>query len=357
MRETGFSERNDEMKGLLIFVIAGISFARAVNLPQRLMPPALDSLILAGIDQTLRQRYEDASATFRMASSEYPQHPAGYLYQAAVLQTIAMDYELRVPENEFDSLLAVVKDLASQMVKRNPDSPWPYFFLGSMLGYESYEHSQRGDWFGAATKGLSSASNFEKAIDLDSTFYDGYAGIGTYYYWKTRKIEFLSWLPFVGDRRAEGIRYLHVCAAEGRYNRFAALSSLAAIYIDAGEYPKAEDIAGQALRNYPANRIFLWQLATAREKSGRLRMAQATYEALLKEIVIDPKPNPYNELVCRLNLAKIKLHFGGGLAVKVDLDAIISMKDARFPGHLQDRAEEKLEEARSLRQEISGRGK
>ena len=332
------------------------SMAMAETLPQRLMPPLLDSLISAGIDQTLKQHYDDASATFSLAAKEFPDHPAGFLFQAAVLQTIAMDYELRVPEDEFDSLLSLVKDRAGRMVESNPESPWGYFFLGSMLGYDSYEHSQRGDWLAAATKGLSSASNFEKAIELDSSFYDAYAGMGTYYYWKTRKIEFLTWLPFVGDRRKEGIRLLEECALRGRYNRFAALSALASIQLDREDYPAAAEIAMDALRSYPSNRIFLWMLATARERGKDLEGALSTYEALLKAIITDQRPNPYNELVCRLNLAKVKRMLGrSNSIVSMDLDAVIAMKTVQFPEHLKKRAAEKIEEAREIRMEVQSR--
>ena len=340
----------------MLVMLCLISTAMAETLPQRLMPPMLDSLISAGIDQTLKQQYDDASATFSLASKEFPDHPAGFLFQAAVLQTIAMDYELRVPESAFDSLLSLVKDRAGRMVESNPESPWGYFFLGSMLGYDSYEHSQRGDWLAAATKGLSSASNFEKAIELDSSFYDAYAGMGTYYYWKTRKIEFLTWLPFIGDRRKEGIRLLEECALRGHYNRFAALSALASIQLDREDYQAAAEIAMDALRVYPSNRIFLWMLATARESGEDPEGALSAYEVLLKAIITDPRPNPYNELVCRLNLAKIKRKLGRSNAiVSMDLDAVIAMKGLQFPEHLQKRAAEKIEEAREIRVEVESR--
>jgi tetratricopeptide (TPR) repeat protein len=320
--------------------------------PQKVPSPIMDSLLTAGIDQTLRQEYESAVKTFQIIVQEFPDHPCGFLYQAAVMQTKAMDYDLPMDRSTFDSLLALAEERSSAMIAREPNSPWGYFYRGTMLGYDSYARALRGDWFGAASKGMSSVSDFHRAVAADSSFFDAYAGIGTYYYWKTRKMEFLAWLPFVGDKREEGIEFLFLCAERGEYNRFTAMSSLLSIYLDNEEYERAVYLAREALRFYPSNRLFLWGLAASLEKLEDTTGALRTYGHLLELMVNDPQENSYNELVCRLNMVKLELTRLGRSDLRSDLDIIFSLRKRKFPEHLKNRAEAKFDEAESLRKEL-----
>ena len=345
---TGFLARNNgTMKKafLLLALLAADSQASHQRVPSHV----LDSLLTAGIDQTLRQNYASAESTFRAVARDFPDHPAGFLYQAALLQTTAMDYELAMERGPFDSLLALGQERASAMIDRNPDSPWGYFYRGTMLGYDSYARAMRGDWFGAASKGMSSASDFHRAVATDSSFYDAYAGIGTYSYWKTRKMEFIAWLPFVGDKREEGIQHLIVCIEHGAYNRFAAMSSLVSIYLDDENNESAARLALEALRSYPANRLFLWGLATALDRSGDTSGALGAYQRLLASMISDPKENTYNELVCRLNMIKLAVPTRTTVETKSDLEGLFALKSRKFPEHLRKRAESKFREAELLR--------
>ena len=316
---------------------------------QKVPSRVMDSLLTSGIDQTLRQEYEAAGKTFQLVVREFPDHPAGFLYQAALMQTMAMDYDLQIERTPFDSLLALALERSSAMIDREPDSPWGYYYRGTMLGYDSYARALRGDWFGAASKGMSSVSDFHHAVESDSSFFDAYAGIGTYYYWKTRKIEFLTWLPFVGDKREEGIEHLFLCIEKGDYNRYAAMSSLLSIYLDKQSYEEAVYLAREALRAYPANRLFLWSLAASLEGLADTTGALAAYNLLLEAMVNDRRENSYNELVCRLNMLKLESGRKLPQALKPDIDRILALKSRMFPGHLEMRAEAKFEETIRIR--------
>lgn len=312
----------------------------------------MDSLLTAGIDQTLRQDYQTASRTFQIVARDFPDHPAGFLYQAAVIQTTAMDYEAEIERSIFDSLLTLAEERSEAMITREPNSPWGYFYRGTMLGLDSYARALRGDWFGAATKGMSSVSDFHRAVASDSSFFDAYAGIGTYYYWKTRKMEFLAWLPFVGDKREEGIEFLFLCAERGEYNRFTAISSLLSIFLDSGEYERGVSLAREALRHYPANRIFLWSLATSLERLNDTTGALQIYGHLLESILGDQRENSYNELVCRLNMLKLRIDRFDRSQLRSDFDRLFTLRRRAFPEHIRKRAEDKFDEAESLREKL-----
>jgi tetratricopeptide (TPR) repeat protein len=304
---------------------------------------SLHSLVVSGIDFILKHEYDRADSVFNVVAHRYPEHPIGYLYQAAVMQAYTMDFDVPIEQEKFDSLLMRGENAAEKF-----SLPWSEYFLGTADGYDAYERVESGDWFGGVRKGMSSASQFEEIIGKDSSFYDAYVGIGTYYYWRSRKTEFLQWLPFVKDDRALGITMLIVGAERSEYNRFAAMSALISIYLDAEEYKQAEEWSRRGLNSYPENRIFLWGLATSLDRQNRFAEAASAYANLLENIVRGHAPHPYNEIVCRLNLVKSKIALNDTTNVLYHLKQLLSYEKCSFPPHLHSRAKAKFEEARAL---------
>jgi tetratricopeptide (TPR) repeat protein len=254
-----------------------------------------------------------------------------------------MDFDVPIEQDKFDSLLMIGKSAAEKI-----SLPWGGYFFGTADGYDAYERVQSGDWFGGVRKSMASASKFEEIIEKDSSFYDAYVGIGTYYYWRSRKTEFIRWLPFVKDDRKLGIRMLIIGAEQSEYNRFAAISALIAIYLDSENYRQAEEWSKRSLKFYPENRIFLWGLATALDRQNRFTEAVPAYSSLLNNIVYSHAPHPYNEIVCRLNLAKSKIALNDTTNVFYHLKTLLSYEACSFPANLQSRAKAKFEEARKL---------
>lgn len=315
---------------------------------QPLQDSLLHELLSEGIDLTLRREYEAADSVFKIIAHRFPSHPAGYVYQAAVLETRSIDHVSALRREPFDSLLKLAEDFSEEIINKQPDSPWGYYFLGTVLGYDAFARADRGDWFGGLRKGLSSVLQFKTSVEKDSLFYDAYTGLGTYYYWKSRKTEFLNWLPFITDDRAEGIRMLQRCAKLGTYNRFVALSALVTIFIDAGQYQKAEEVAREALSRYPMNRVFLWGLGDALWKAQKHRQAAHVYEDLLDKVMSEKMANPYSEILCRLNIVRIKVALDDTAEVDTHLRVLLAFQSYDFPEELQNRAKAKFDEARQI---------
>jgi tetratricopeptide (TPR) repeat protein len=303
----------------------------------------LDSLVISGIDLILKQEYQRADSLFRCTAMNYPQHPAGYLYQAAVRQAYAIDFTVQVDRSEFDSLLAAGRKNAG-----NLQWPWREYFLATADGYEAYERAERGDWFGGARIGYGSAGEFENIVERDSSFYDAYVGIGTYYYWRSRKTEFLRWLPFVRDDRVLGISMIEQAAERSTYNRFAAISALVSVLIDAERYAEVLEWSERGLASYPANRIYLWGKATALDRQKRTSEAVSAYQNLLASILISSAHHPYDEIVCRLNLAQCQLVLHDTLEAEQNLQMLLKKENAEFPARLKDRARAKFMRAKEL---------
>lgn len=333
----------------IVFLI--VLFIATAQAQWRLEQP-LHSLVTEGIDLILKQEYNRADSIFSDVISRYPDHPVGYLYKVAVMQAYAIDFDVQIERQKFDSLLELGRKTARKL-----EPLWREYFLGTAEGYDAYEKVEHGDWFGGVRKGMASASRFEEILEKDSSFYDAYVGIGTYYYWSSRKTAFIRWLPFIKDYREPGISMLVTGAELSEYNRFAAMSALVSIYLDAEEYKQVEEWSRRGLKFYPGNRIFLWGFATALDRQKSYKQAIAAYAYLLENILQVHAPNPYGEIVCRLNFVKSKLAIGDTMGVTNNLQMLLSYRSSPLPDNLKSRARSKFEEAHSLLNEIENQHK
>ena len=336
-------------RALLFCLAVTLNASAQTTLPDE----KLHALIVQGIDLTWKQYYSQADSIFGKVISLFPNHPAGYAYRAGVMQTIAVDHELSVDQVRLDSLLVLAKEKSKLLIDAGgADAKWGYFYLATAEGCDSYSRVYRGDWMGGALRGVAAFSAFKDAISQDSGLVDAYAGIGGFYYWRSRKTEHFNWLPFVGDDRPKALPMLMKTAEHGVYNRFTALSMLVAISSDAGEYDKAIAFAREGLRTYPSNQVFLWGLTTALEKKGDVRGAVDAFEVLLKSLQDEHGANAYNELVCHLNLGRLRLSIGDTAAAKSELGKVESRHAVDFPAHLRERVEKKLDQAKELLQKM-----
>jgi tetratricopeptide (TPR) repeat protein len=333
-----------------IAICSFLAIGILTGLAQTVMPDGrIHALAVRGIDLTWQRKYHDADSVFRIMTREFPDHPAGYAFRAGVMQTKAVDHEMRVDESTFDTLISISKEKAKVLISAGgEDAKWGYFFLATAEGCDSYARVYRGDWMTGALRGVASSSAFKDAVAQDSMLFDAYAGIGGFYYWRSRKTEYFNWLPFVGDDRPKAFGLLKRTADQGVYNRYTALSMLAAIYNDAGSYDKAVECAQAGLARYPSNQVFLWALTTALEKLGKTKEAVTAYQRLLASLREDGEGSAYNELVCQLNISKLKLDMGDTVRVRENLATILKSRPEDFPSHLKPRLEDKLARAREL---------
>ncbi|MGH2568918.1 MAG: tetratricopeptide repeat protein [Bacteroidota bacterium] len=300
----------------------------------------------------MKQEYEAALQHFQKLSTRSPDSVEGYLFQAAVLQTRAIDYREFRGKEQFDSLLALARVRAESIIDAQPQSPWGHYYLGTALGMESYDRIQRGEYVTGYFKGRSALSAIEKALEIDSTFYDSYSVLGTYYYWKSRKTEFLNWLPFFHDDRVKGIEYLRKAVEQGRYQRFVAMSNLLWIYLDAGDFGEAEQLARTALQSYPTHRIFLHGLAGALQNQGKWNESLEFFQRQLKAILDDTPPNDYNEIGCRINIVFVKVAMKDTTEIREHLAEVLAKEQKLFPPHLRAKVEEKFQQARAFEQRL-----
>jgi tetratricopeptide (TPR) repeat protein len=295
-----------------------VYLALATNAPPLLGNPAsdgffsprLDSLIALVVDETITQRYDSALAHVEQIESIFPENPVGPFFHAAVLHSIMLDYEDYSKEKEFKRAVERTIALSKKLLRRDPRNAWGHFFLGGGLGYMAFYYGKQTRYVQAFQTGLESIAALERALEADSTLYDAYLGIGTYKYYRSRLARFLTWLPFVRDERAEGIRMVRLAVEKGKFARFPAINSLAWILAAEKRFDEANRLAREALAAYPSSRFFMWTVAATERLLGRWENSLEQYQRLLASFEKENRLRPYNELVIRTRMAECYFELG-----------------------------------------------
>jgi tetratricopeptide (TPR) repeat protein len=315
------------------------------TLAQRFPNERVHELLVEANDLGLKHHYDAELGKYQQIVELDPTSPLGYVNQAAVLQAKNMDYEVEIDGERIKSLLDKGVELARTMLKKETNNPWGFYFLGTAFGYYANYYARSRSWILAVNYAYKAKKEFERCIEADSAFYDVYAGLGTFRYWRSRKTEAFNWLPFLGDDREEGIRLIKVTIEKGLYNKYLAIHSLVWILIDAGQYAEAKSYCELALRDYPNSRFFLWALARSYEDVD-FGTARELYRRVLASVRSEKTNNHYSEVVLLYIVAKLSYRMGEYATALETCQTILSFQD--LDAEIKDRLTERIELTRKL---------
>ncbi|MDI6739273.1 MAG: hypothetical protein QME74_02800 [Candidatus Edwardsbacteria bacterium] len=264
----------------------------------------LDARIDRGLALLYQAQYETALDTFRSFCAGHPRHPAGYFFSAGAYQLRALAYESDDWEKQYAACLDSALALSDMAIRLDRKDPWAYFFRGGTYAYLASRDARNGSLLAALGKGLSGMSDLKKAVALDPTLYDAYLGLGSYHYFRTKAASIFKWLPFIGDRRGQGVEELRLAIARGRYGTVMAQNALLWVLIDYGKYGQALEAAQQLEKAHPGNHAFHWGAPEIFYRTGQWAKAAEAYARLL-QLIEDAKPmNNYNRAFVKARLAK-----------------------------------------------------
>lgn len=319
--------------------------------PAQVYPDArIDSLLRTGIHHIVNQNYKSAEQVFSILNNEYSYLPFGKIYLAANKIAEAYDYAEDFDEIYILNNLELAKEQSQKLVELDEANIWYRYFYALAEGYISYYDAIGGSWFSALSTGINSISEFDKILVEDKNFYEAYIAIGTFEYWKSRKLEFMDWLPFTSDTKKIGIDRLIVAIDSSSYNSHLAINSLIWIYIDQRKYDDAIQVAEKALSEFPQSRTFKWGLARAYEEKNSLRAIEL-YLNILDSYPASLKENFKNEITLKHLIAQQYAKLGDKEKALKYCDEILSMKN--IPKKTVNEISGRLERVKSLKAELN----
>jgi len=257
---------------------------------------AIDSLALKGIDLVHQNQFQEALEVLKKIINNYPEEPAGYFFTAAAYQTLIDSYRNEKYKKEFENYIEIAIQKAERKLKNSNPSALDYFYAGGSVGYRGIYRSFRGNWWGAFWDAGKGKKYLEKALELDSTLYDVYYGLGNYHYWRSVKSKILWWLPFFGDQRKKGIEYSKITIAKGKFAKEEAKYSLVRIYAEEKDYQNVLSWADSVNQINPRDPQSKWFVGLAYIEIEKWEEAEKTYQ----ELISICKNSPYYDLAAEV---------------------------------------------------------
>ncbi len=266
---------------MISIILSALSLgANAADLPETSIH-STEALKIA--NELWHNNFIEAIKSAEMLGRNEPANPVGCFLLGAIYQTISEEYRTDRYQDSVAVYLDSAITLADKRRDGEPDNPDWYFIMGASHGYRALYRAFHGNWWGAFNDGLKCSNNLNKSLELDSTLYDAYFALGAYHYWKTVKSKIFLWLPFVRDRREEGMSEIKKTIEHGFLAVANARETLLRIYINEGRYDesvaladsmdKANPLDPYCLLYYTQGLIALGKLDAAEEKLRFLRAA------------------------------------------------------------------------------------
>ncbi|MCF7809378.1 tetratricopeptide repeat protein [bacterium] len=261
------------------------------------------------IDLGTREQYDQALTLIDSIRSVQPDNPYIPLLKATILSARAMDYEDEIDFPDILNACDRTDQLVEAKLKDADQTSELWFYRGMTELYRSVIYQRQGRLFKSIKHVINGGNYLEKAIELDSTNWDVYYGLGMYKYYRSKYAGILRSIGIIPDQRDEGLRYLEIAAEYGSLTRISARNSLAWIAYEKGNYEEAIRIEQDLLKEYNNVRAFNWLLIRALIKSERWEEAITLLEPMYLLVANDERNNYYNEIDClhKLGVAYFEL--------------------------------------------------
>ncbi len=279
---------------------------------------AQDSVMFSGVDTLVdkavvlfyQKKYQEALQLSEDVIKAHPDNPLGYLGQAGIYHLLMLNYRVRLFENEFDSITTLAIKAGQEAIKKNENDANAYFVLGASYGFRGLNRIRQGKWFGAFRDGLRGISKIKKAHELDKELYDAYFALGLYYYWKSAKAKFLTFLRMMKDEREKGIEYLKIVIEKGRFSSEEARFALIEIYYYEDRYEEALQECESLKEKYSSDPTWIYLMAKTLEKLKRWQPSKKYFTDLLELLEVSPYKSNSFFAECHYEIAKCAFEMG-----------------------------------------------
>jgi tetratricopeptide (TPR) repeat protein len=264
-----------------------------------------DKALVKIINSSFRDQYFKAVSIADSLMVLYPDHPAPYFFKAASLQGWMSSYRLNQYQSDVEENVQKAIDTGNALLEKKND-PWLHFYLGGAYGYRGFNRFRTYNWIGAYRDAIRGIDHFEKALQEDSTLYDVYLGLGSYYYWRTAKSKFLRVITFwMADKRELGVRQLQFAIDHGRYAIYEALYGLIMIYYDFEKYDKGLKLLNDTVRKRGKPIIAdLYYGARFHEKANNWQQVYDNFSEILKKLESEYPTSIGFQVECKYWIAK-----------------------------------------------------
>ena len=223
-----------------------------------------DAIIRHGLPLSYNLEYAAAGKAWDELIQLYPEHPAGYVYKAALIWWQAVeDRQNKNLEDQFDTLTKTALEKGMSWLQKNPRDKLALAYVASAYGNATrFDATVTRSYYSALRNGQKGHKYVMMAHDIDNNFYDTYIGLGSYNYFTgalPAVIKPFAWLLGARGNREEGIRQLLLASEKGEYAQTEAKVVLLSVYFSEKRWDDYERLLQALMKEYPQNHVFyMW---------------------------------------------------------------------------------------------------
>lgn len=252
------------------------------------------------MEACIRQDWPVAMRTMNRLVETASWHPAPWFYRATVHSYRMTDEESfrweRLFLADLDSAAARIAWLRKHPDRRVPAKSLSYL-EGSVAAWRAYHAGRREHYPTAVKEGLRASGIWEDLLAQCPDWADLALGIGNLRFWTSVRLKRVDWLPFVEDRRVEGLLMVERARREGQFSPWLPAANLCWIYLEMNRPDSTLSICQQALRRFPGSRLFLFPQVDALEALGRLDEADTVCRSIAGSLDRDSWPQRVNRVI------------------------------------------------------------
>lgn len=268
----------------------------------------INNLIISGLEQSYNFNWKEAERTFTKIINKYPNDPRGFYYKSIIYQWYFLGGEDKNDYENFMDLSDSVIEKASELLEKNPNNVEILYLLGSAYTYRGIVFTKAENYLNAAWAVKKSESYLSSVIEIDSSFYDAYFGLGLYNFAVSQIPTAFNWalsLAGIEGSKAAGINYLKIAARKGNFAKVEAQYYLSQIFSEVlSDYNKASYYLENLVKKYPQNIIFRYSYASLEIKKKNLNSAKKNLNLILHSTA--PK---FNQIVSLSNFLMGDVYF------------------------------------------------
>ena len=242
-----------------------------------------------GLELLYNMQFEEADVLFSKIANRHPEHPIGpFLKALNVWWKILLDLSDTAHDDRFYAAMEVVVRRSDRMLDRDPENFDARFFKGAALGFMGRLHSNRGEWYSAATNGkramdyvlgVAEANPENDDFVFGKGIYDYYAALVPQRYPFARSF---MWL-FPEGSIERGLRELERTAREGYYLQTEAVYFLLQIYyVYEDNFTKSVEKVSWLREHHPRNPFFHTFEGRVYAKWGYWNRARGIFQEVLE---------------------------------------------------------------------------
>jgi len=284
-----------------------LALSAAIALTARAQAPTDSSLrarARSGINLVMDGKLDESIAVFQEIQKSDPQSPLGDLLEANALWWkiyfttgnltdpdvfIAANKSATPHDAAFEKLVSLAISKSEARIKAGQDVARNQLYAGMAWGLRARMAAYRDKRLATAKAGKKMRASLLEAARLDASLVDTYAGLGNYNYYVDTLSAIVKLLGFFiglpGGNRAEGLKQLELCAANGELARAEAKFYLAKNLSRANErqFERSLQLFSELSREYPSNALWTMMVASLHCRMGHPEPCESGYRAVLKK--------------------------------------------------------------------------